>query len=108
MLLKWRCVLPWLAYENPLLIIMADSVWTRLEQRDDGVYVEMEMAGMSRSIPVLFRWLVQPLAERLPRSILAATLEDTRDAVSQKIRAVSLKTPSITQVVTNRPQGLAM
>ena len=81
---------------------------TRLEQRDDGVYVEMEMAGMSRSIPVLFRWLVQPLAERLPRSILAATLEDTRDAVSQKIRAVSLKTPSITQVVTNRPQGLAM
>jgi len=59
---------------------------TRLEQRDGGVYVEVEMIGMSRSIPVLLRWMVQPLAERLPRGILLATLEDTRDAVSKEIK----------------------
>ena len=53
---------------------------TRLEQRDGGVYVKMEMIGMCRGIPVLFRWLVQPLAERLPGSILLAILQETRDA----------------------------
>jgi hypothetical protein len=55
---------------------------TRVEQRDDGVYVEMELMGLSRGIPWAFRWLIQPLAERLPRNILRAILKDTRDAVS--------------------------
>jgi hypothetical protein len=60
---------------------------TRAEQRDDGVYVEMELMGLSRGIPLAFRWLIQPLAERLPRSLLLAMLNDTRGAVSQKIKA---------------------
>ena len=64
---------------------------TRLQQRDDGVYVEMEMAGLSRGIPVLFRWLVQPLAERLPRIILLAILKDTRDAVRQDFTSQEIK-----------------
>jgi hypothetical protein len=59
---------------------------TRLQQRDDGVYVEMEMMGLSRSIPLAFRWLVQPLAERLPRDILLETLKDTREAVLEKTK----------------------
>ena len=62
---------------------------TRLEQRDDGVYIEMEMIGMSRGIPALFRWLIQPLAERLPRNIVLVTLQDTRDAVSQGTSVVA-------------------
>ena len=41
---------------------------TRLEQRDGGVYVEMEMIDLSRGIPWTFRWLIQSLAERLPRN----------------------------------------
>jgi hypothetical protein len=58
---------------------------TRVEQRDDGVYVEMELMGLSRGIPWVFRWLVQPLAERLPRNILQSILNDTRDAVTKKL-----------------------
>jgi hypothetical protein len=65
---------------------------TRLEQRDDGVYVELEMLALSRGIPALLRWLIQPLAEHLPRDILQATLQDTRDAVSQVMKMTSLKT----------------
>ncbi len=65
---------------------------TRLEERDGGVYVEIEMTDLSRGIPWEFRWLIQPLAERLPRSMLVTTLQDTREAVCQKIRASSLKT----------------
>ncbi len=60
---------------------------TRLEERDGGVYVEMELIGLSRGIPLVFRWLIQPLAERLPRNVLGATLKDTRDAVSEEIKA---------------------
>ena len=66
---------------------------TRVEQRDDGVYVEMELMGLSRGIPLAFRWLVQPLAERLPRNILRAILKDTRDAVSEEIKEGSTATP---------------
>ena len=66
---------------------------TRLEQRDDGVYVEMELIGLSRGIPLVFRWLIQPLAERLPRNTLQATLQDTRDAVSQEIKASLVENP---------------
>jgi hypothetical protein len=53
---------------------------TRLEQRDDGVYVEMEIIDLSRGIPWAFQWLIQPLAERMPRNMLRETLEETRDA----------------------------
>jgi hypothetical protein len=42
----------------------------------------MERIGMSRSIPVLLRWLARSVAERLPRSTLLETPTDTRDAVS--------------------------
>jgi hypothetical protein len=46
----------------------------------------MELMGLSRGIPWVFRWLVQPLAEHLPRKILQSILDDTRDAVSEKIK----------------------
>jgi hypothetical protein len=75
---------------------------TRLEQRNDGVYVEMEMIGMSRSIPVMLRWLIQPLAERLPRNVLVETLEDTRDAVRRETQAASLKTQTLAQVAARQ------
>ncbi len=75
---------------------------TRLEQRDDGVYVEMEMIAMSRGIPVAFRWMVSPLAERLPQNIMLEMLTDTRDAVSQEIKAASLKAQSMTQAAAGR------
>ena len=75
---------------------------TRLEQRDDGVYVEIEMIELSRDIPLLFRWLIQPLTERLPRNILLATLEDTRDAVSEEIRAAPLKIQCVARSAVSR------
>lgn len=59
---------------------------TRLEQRDGGVYEEVEMMGLSRGIPWAYRWLVQPLAERLPRNILGTTLQNTREAVGRETR----------------------
>jgi hypothetical protein len=62
---------------------------SRLEQRDGGVYVEIETIAMSRGIPVMLRWMIKPLVENLPRKIMLATLTDTRDAVNQETKAVS-------------------
>ena len=70
---------------------------TRLEQRDGGTYVEMEVIALSRGIPVEFRWLVQPLAEHLPRNIVSGMLRDTGNAVSQKMTPASVKSPTATQ-----------
>lgn len=59
---------------------------TRLEERDSGTYAEVEMIVLSRGIPWAFRWLVQPLTERLPRSVLGTMLRDTRAAVVDESR----------------------
>jgi hypothetical protein len=61
---------------------------TRLEQRDRGVYVEMETVALSRGIPVEFRWLIKPLTDRLPRNIMLQTLQDTREAVMATAKPV--------------------
>jgi hypothetical protein len=64
---------------------------TRLEQQGDGVYEEIEMIGMSRGIPLIYRWLVQPLAEHLPQQIMVTTLQQTRDAVREETNQASLR-----------------
>jgi hypothetical protein len=55
----------------------------RLEQSGGGVSVEMETVALSRGIPLLFRWLIKPLTDGLPRKIMLETLQDTREAVSE-------------------------
>jgi hypothetical protein len=57
---------------------------TRAEQRDGGVYLEMETIGLSRGIPLEFRWLIQPLTEKLPRNIMFEMLNDTGAAVRRE------------------------
>jgi hypothetical protein len=61
--------------------------FVRFEQSDGGVYVEMEALGLSRDIPAVFRWLVQPILEHLPKESIETSLEETRDAVLKKIGA---------------------
>jgi len=55
----------------------------RLEERDGGVYVELETIVLSRGIPVGFRWLIKPLVDELPRRLMLDVLNDTRTAVLQ-------------------------
>jgi hypothetical protein len=63
---------------------------TRLEQRDGGVYVEMETITLTRDIPAAFRWLITPLTERLPRDIMFDMLNDTGIAVAARKNHISL------------------
>jgi hypothetical protein len=57
----------------------------RLEQRDGGVYVELETISLSRSIPVEVRWLIKPLTDDLPRKMMTDLLDETRAAVQQSV-----------------------
>ena len=66
---------------------------TRLEEREGGVFAEIEMIVLSRDIPLLFRWLIRPLAERLPQNVMAATLGATRNAVSGRISTAEAPAP---------------
>ena len=55
--------------------------FTRYEERDGGVYIEVQLIGLSREIPVSFRWIVNPVVNRLSRNSLSTSLQQTRDAV---------------------------
>lgn len=67
---------------------------TRLMQRDGGVYYETETVTLSRGIPWAFRWLVEPVTERLPRSIMTQSLNDLREAVKKSTNASSAQNKS--------------
>jgi hypothetical protein len=56
----------------------------RLEQRDGGVYVELETISLSRGIPWEVRWLIKPLTDDLPRKMMADILDETRSAAQQE------------------------
>ena len=59
------------------------SYW-RLEERDGGIYVELESVGLSRSVPVFFAWLVNPLLKSLPKGYLSRVLNSTRTALTKR------------------------
>ena len=58
----------------------------RFEQRDGGVYMELEALALSRDVPASLAWLVNPFVNRLSISSLTTTLRQTRDAVSSPER----------------------
>jgi hypothetical protein len=70
---------------------------TRLELRDGGVYVEIETVALSRGIPVVFRWLIKPLTDKLPRTIMLETLKDTRDAVIEATEPLPNRVQNVPQ-----------
>ncbi len=69
----------------------------RLEQRDGGVYIEMEMIGLSRGVPIEFRWLIKPLIDHMPRTVMLETLKDTRNAVRERIERESGQDQKVAQ-----------
>jgi hypothetical protein len=56
--------------------------FSRFEQRDDGVYVELEAIALSRDIPAGLRWFIDPIVRRVSRSSVFNSLLETRAAVS--------------------------
>jgi len=62
------------------LIWRAHSI-THFEERDGGVYIEVEAIALSRDIPTMLRWVVEPIVRRVSRASLAALLQQIEAAV---------------------------
>ena len=54
---------------------------TRFEERDGGVYIQVEAVALSRDIPGGLRWIIDPIVRRVSRSSLATSLRQTESAV---------------------------
>ena len=79
------------AYQIPLpedqgtgLIWRLSSI-TRLEERDGGVYAELEAIALSRDIPAAFRLFVTPIVRRVSRDSLATSLHQTKAAIDDSL-----------------------
>jgi hypothetical protein len=59
--------------------------FTRFEESDGGVYVEVEAMALSRDVPAMLRWLMDPVVDHMPRDSVRETLEKTRDAVLERM-----------------------
>jgi hypothetical protein len=60
------------------------ETWWRMEARDGGVYVQSEVASLTRDIPTGFGWMIGPFVTSIPKETLLFTLEATRKAVITK------------------------
>jgi hypothetical protein len=60
------------------------ETWWRMEERDGGVYVQSEVASLTRDIPTGLGWLVSPFVTSIPKETLVFTLGATRKAVQLK------------------------
>jgi hypothetical protein len=61
----------------------------RYQERDGGVYVELEAIALSRDIPGALRWLVEPIVRRVSRSSVVVSLQETADAVRSSANIIS-------------------
>jgi hypothetical protein len=57
------------------------ETWWRIEESDYGVYVQSEVASLTRDIPMGLGWMIKPFITSIPRETLKFTLEAARKAV---------------------------
>jgi len=65
-----------------------NSYW-RFEEKDGGVYVEVESISLTRDIPTGLGWLIRPFVTSIPRESLLMTLGSTRSAVAARVPPTS-------------------
>jgi hypothetical protein len=61
------------------------ETWWRVEEADGGVYVQSEVASLTRGIPAGLGWMVAPFVTSIPKESLTFTLEATRHAVGARL-----------------------
>jgi hypothetical protein len=57
-----------------------NTYWS-YEERDGGLYMQIESVSLSRSVPTGLGWIVQPFIEKIPRESLEFTLRSTCNAL---------------------------
>lgn len=57
-----------------------NTYWT-YEERNGGLYLQIESISLTRSVPAGLNWVVQPFIEKIPRESLEFTLRSTCNAL---------------------------
>lgn len=57
-----------------------NTYWS-YEERDGGLYMQIESVSLTRSIPAGLGWVIKPFVESVPRDSLEFTLRSTTDAL---------------------------
>jgi hypothetical protein len=60
------------------------ETWWRVVQKDGGVYVQSEVASLTRDIPAGLGWIAGPFVTAIPKESLTFTLEATRKGVLER------------------------
>ena len=63
--------------------------FARFEERDGGVYIELEAIVLSRDIPFAVRWVVDPIVRRISKNSMLISLRQTEEAVRSKAGAAN-------------------
>ena len=71
-----------------------NSNW-RFEEKDGGVYVEVESISLTRDIPLGLGWLIKPFVTSIPRESLLMTLGSTRSAVEARIQRAGARSQKL-------------
>ena len=58
--------------------------WWHVEERSGGTYIQVEAIELSRTVPFVFAWLVNPIVRDVPKVFLSHLLTATRKAVLTK------------------------
>jgi hypothetical protein len=58
------------------------ATFTRFEQRDGGVYLEVETLALTRDVPVSLRLVIDPIVRRVSRNSMTESLRQTGKAVT--------------------------
>lgn len=61
-----------------------NTYWS-YEERDGGLYMQIESVSLTRSIPTGLKWVVQPFVEKIPRESLQFTLQAVCNALRRGI-----------------------
>jgi len=61
------------------------ETWWRMEERDGGVYVQSEVASLTRDIPTGLGWMIGAFVNGIPKETLTFTMEATRKAVLSRL-----------------------
>jgi hypothetical protein len=61
------------------------ETWWRMEERDGGVYVQSEVVSLTRDIPTVLKWMIEPFVTSVPKETLSSTLVATRKAVEGRM-----------------------
>lgn len=70
------------ASENHGFLWRQNTYWSA-EERDGGLYMQIESVSLTRAIPTGLGWAIGPFVESVPRESLEFTLQATRDALKK-------------------------